>query len=229
MGILYVVSTPIGNLEDITLRAIRILGEVETILCEDTRKTGNLIKKLGIVSPAKFLSYYEANEASRIPQVIKLLEKGQKAALVSSAGTPAISDPGFKLIREAIKKGKKVVPVPGCSAVLTALVASGLPTDKFLFLGFLPKKEGKRKKILTLLAERDRKIKTTVIIYESPFRLLKTLKEILETIGNVEIAVCRELTKIHEEIIREKAAVIYQNFKAKQIKGELTILIKLNI
>ncbi len=218
MGTLYLVSTPIGNLEDITLRAKRILGEVEVIACEDTRKTGNLLKKLAI--PKKeLLSYYEENELKRIPQIIKLLKEGKNVALVSEAGTPTISDPGFKLVRECVKEGIKIVSVPGASAILTALTASGLPTDKFLFLGYLPKKQGKRKKILESLPTQ-----ITIIFFESPYRLLKSLKEIKEIFGDIEIIICRELTKIHEEIRREKVNQSIAHFEKVKPKGELTIL-----
>jgi 16S rRNA (cytidine1402-2'-O)-methyltransferase len=218
MGVLYLVSTPIGNLEDITLRAKRILGEVEVIACEDTRKTGLLLKKLEI--PKKqLLSYYEENELKRIPQIIKLLKEGKKIALVSSAGTPTISDPGFKLVRECVKEKIKVVSIPGASAILTALTASGLPTDKFLFLGYLPKKQGKRKKVLESLPA-----KTTIVFFESPHRLLRSLGEIKEILGDIEIVVCRELTKIHEEIRREKVSQTIKHFEKEKPKGEFTLV-----
>ena len=233
MGTLYLVSTPIGNLEDITQRAKRILGEVDLIACEDTRKTGMLLKKLSLSTPkqvrpgsrsdlVRFISYYEENELARIPHIIELLKQGKKVALVSNAGTPTISDPGFKLVREALKEGIKVEAVPGASAVLTALVVSGLPTDKFLFLGFLPKKAGKRKKILDSLPA-----KTTLIFFESPFRLLKTLNELKTLFGEIEIVLCRELTKIHEEIRREKVNQSIEHFEKTKPKGELTLLFRI--
>lgn len=221
MGTLYLVSTPIGNLEDITLRAKRILAEVEIVACEDTRKTGLLLQHLEI--PKKeMLSYYEENESRRIPQVIQLLKEGKNIALVSNAGTPLISDPGFKLVRECIKEGIKVVSIPGTSAVLAALVSSGLPTDKFLFLGYLPKKQGKRKKILNSLPP-----KTTIIFFESPYRLLKSLKEIKDIFGDIEIVLCRELTKVHEEIRREKISQTIAYFEKKKPKGEFTFLFRI--
>ncbi len=218
MGTLYLVSTPIGNLEDITLRAKRILGEVEIIACEDTRKTGLLLKRLEIPR-RKLLSYYEENELKRIPQVIELLKEGKHIALASSAGTPTISDPGFKLVRECVRERIEVVPVPGASSVLAALVSSGLPTDKFLFLGYLPKKQGKRKKILKSLPA-----KTTIIFFESPHRLLKSLREIKDIIGDIEIVVCCELTKVHEEVRREKASQSIKHFEKIKPKGEFTLL-----
>jgi len=221
MGTLYLVSTPIGNLEDITLRAKRILGEVDLIACEDTRKTGLLLKKLGI-SKKEFLSYYEENELQRIPQIINLLKESKKIALVSNAGIPTLSDPGFKLVRETLQAGIRVEAVPGASAALTALVVSGLPTDKFLFLGFLPKKAGKRKKVLDSLPT-----KTTILFFESPFRLLKTLNELKTLFGEIEIVLCRELTKIHEEIRREKISNSLTHFDKNRPKGEFTLLFRI--
>lgn len=234
MGVLYLVSTPIGNLEDITLRAKRILGEVEIIACEDTRKTGLLLQKLAISAPnevrpgrrsdlPRLISYYEENELRRIPQIIKFLKEGKNIGLVSEAGTPTISDPGFKLVRECIKEKIEVVSIPGTSAILTALTSSGLPTDKFLFLGYIPKKQGKRKKILQSLPA-----KTTIVFFESPYRLLKSLKEIKEIVGDIEIVVCRELTKIHEEIRGEKVGQSIRYFEKKKPKGEFTLLFRLD-
>lgn len=220
MGTLYLVSTPIGNLEDVTLRAKRVLSEVDIVACEDTRKTGNLLMKLSIPAP-RLLSYYEENELKRIPQIIQLLKEGKNVALVSNAGTPTVSDPGFKLVRECIKEKIKVESVPGASAVLTALVSSGLPTDKFLFLGYLPKKQGKRKKILSSLPT-----KTTIIFFESPYRLLKSLKEIKDIFGDIEIVLCRELTKVHEEIRREKISQTIAHFEKVKPKGEFTLLFR---
>lgn len=223
MGIIYLVSTPIGNLRDITLRAKEVLASVDIIACEDTRRTGLLLQKLKVQSKPKLLSYYEEKEIVRIPQIIKILKEGKNVALISSAGTPTISDPGFKLVRECISQGIKVEAVPGPSAVLTALVVSGLPTDKFLFLGFLPKKQGKRKKIFTCLPE-----KTTIIFFESPYRLEKTLKEIKEIFGNIKVVVCRELTKIHQEIRREKISQSIAHFTKTKPKGEFTLLFRLS-
>ena len=226
MGTLYLVSTPIGNLEDITLRAKRILSEVDIIASEDTRKTGSLLNKIDKVSPCqekpRLISYYEENELKRIPQIIRFLKEGKNVALVSNAGTPTISDPGFKLVRECIKEKIKVESVLGASAILTALVSSGLPTDKFLFLGYLPKKQGKRKKILSSLPT-----KTTIIFFESPYRLLKSLKEIKDIFDDIEIVICRELTKVHEEIRREKISQSIKYFEKIKPIGEFTLLFRI--
>lgn len=221
MGKLYLVSTPIGNLEDITLRAKRILEEVEIIACEDTRKTGLLLTRLNI--PRKqLLSYYEENEIERIPQIIQLFKQGKNVTLVSNAGTPTISDPGFKLVRECLNQGIEVEAIPGPSAVLSALVSSGLPTDKFLFLGYLPKKQGKRQELL-----KNCKLLTvhcTLIFFESPYRLIETLEVLKETFGDIQIVICRELTKIHEEIRREKISKSLEHFQKVKPQGEFTIL-----
>lgn len=224
MGKLYLVSTPIGNLEDVTLRAKRILSEVSIIACEDTRKTGLLLKKLEIERKAKLISYFEENEIRRIPEIINLLKDGKDVALASNAGTPTISDPGFKLVRECLKNNLEVIPIPGASALLAALVCSGLPTDKFIFLGYLPKKSGKRKKVLKNLATVLHSIVATVIIYESPYRILKTLNDLKDVFGDMEIVVCRELTKIHEEKKREKISEIIKYFQKTKPRGEFTIL-----
>lgn len=240
MGTLYIVSTPIGNLQDITLRAIKTLKEVDYIACEDTRKTGLLLKWLeenipNEVQPrrgptsqgrAQFISYYEQNELQRIPQVISLLKDGKDVALVSNAGTPTISDPGFKLIREVIHQGITVVPIPGPSAILAALTSSGLPTDKFLFLGYLPRKQGKRLALLKNYTLSP--IPYTLIFFEAPHRLLKTLEEFKEIFGDIEIVICRELTKVHEEIRREKNSESIKHFEVAPPKGEFTILLNLN-
>lgn len=226
MAILYLVSTPIGNLEDITLRAKRILGEVDIIACEDTRKTGVLLVKLNI--PRKrLLSYYEENELRRIPEIIQFLKEGKNVALVSNAGTPTISDPGFKLVRECLNQGMKVEAIPGPSAILTALVSSGLPTDKFLFLGYLPKKQGKRKKLLENC--KLSAVHYTLIFYESPHRLIETLKDLQEIFGDIEIVLCRELTKIYEEIKRKKISETIAYFEKTPPKGEFTLLFNFNI
>lgn len=230
MGNLYIVATPIGNLQDITLRAIKILSEVDVIACEDTRKTGLLLTRSHLVrgltsQRPQLLSYYEQNELQRIPQIISLLKEGKDVALVSNAGTPAISDPGFKLIREAIYQGIEVISIPGPSAILTALTSSGLPTDKFLFLGYLPKKQGKRKKLLESMKTIQQFNKLTIIFFEAPHRLLKTLVDFQEVFGDIEIVICRELTKIHEEIRREKISEAIKHFEQVKPKGEFTLLI----
>ena len=228
MGTLYVVSTPIGNLEDITLRAIRVLSEVDIIACEDTRKTGFLLKKVIVnlsVSP-KLISYYEGNELKRIPQLIRFLKEGKDIALVSNAGTPLVSDPGYKLVRKSLEEDLKIEPVPGASAVLAALVVSGLPTDKFLFFGYLPKKQGKRRRLLDQLTTMLESITVTVIFFESPYRLPKTLNEIKEVFGDIEIVICRELTKVHEEIRREKIKQSIKHFEKTRPKGEFVLLFR---
>lgn len=240
MGTLYIVATPIGNLGDITLRAIEILGEVDFIACEDTRKTGFLLKFLAEVQPPmrldlkrerpNLLSYYEENELRRIPQIISLLKAGKNVALVSNAGTPTISDPGFKLVREAIHQGIPVVSIPGPSAVLTALTSSGLPTDKFLFLGYPPKKGGKRRKLfenLRALKAIEPFNNLTIILFESPHRLLKTLENIQEVLGDIDIVICRELTKMHEEVRREKISQSIAHFGKTPPRGEFTLLFNL--
>jgi len=223
MGTLYLVATPIGNMKDITLRAIEVLSSVDIIACEDTRKTGILLEKLEIKNKPQLLSYYEENEQGRIPQIINFLKEGKSVALVSNAGTPTISDPGFKLVRECINQNIPMESIPGPSSVLTALTSSGLPTDKFLFLGFLPKKPGKRQKILLSLPK-----EITIIFFESPFRLLKTLEELKELFGDIEIVICRELTKIYEEVRREKISESIAHFEKVKPKGEFTLLFHLH-
>lgn len=231
MGTLFLVATPIGNLKDITLRAVKTLGSVDAIACEDTRRTGLLLKKLEIKTGSpdkpKLLSYFEHNERKRIPQIISLLRKGQNVALVSNAGTPTVSDPGFKLVRECLGQGIKVETVPGASAILAALTSSGLPTDKFLFLGFLPKKKAKREKIFQNLTSIRQFFDPTIIFFESPMRLTQTLTEIKKTLGNIEIAICRELTKIHEEIKKGKTSDLIEYYHQKRPKGEITIVLDL--
>jgi len=234
MGILYLVSTPIGNMEDITIRAIKTLLNVDYIACEDTRKTGTFLNEVrpGTRSdlPEKrpqFLSYYEQNEQQRIPQIISLLKQGKSVALVSNAGTPTISDPGFKLVRKCINEGIKVISIPGPSAILTALTSSGLPTDKFLFLGFLPKKQGKRKKLFQTLLQCNStliQIGLTIIFFESPHRLIESLSDLKEIFGDINIVLCRELTKIHEEVRREKISQALRHFTKTPPRGEFTLL-----
>lgn len=239
MGKLYLVSTPIGNLEDITLRAKRILSEVEIIACEDTRKTGLLLNRVRPGSRSdlsggqtwlkpQLISYYEENELKRIPEIIQFLKEGKNIALVSNAGTPTISDPGFKLVRECVNQGIKVEAIPGASAILTALVSSGLPTDKFLFLGYLPKKQGKKKKLLESIKATQQFSNLTIILYESPYRLTKTLEDLQLCFGDIEIVICRELTKIHEEIRREKVSESLKYFEKVKPKGEFTLLLNLS-
>ena len=223
MGTLFVVSTPIGNLKDITLRAIDILSKVGYIACEDTRRTGNLLRQLPITN-YKLLSYYEQNELQRIPEIIVLLKNDSDVALVSDAGTPTISDPGFKLVRECIREGINVESIPGPSSVISALVVSGLPTDKFFFIGYPPRKEGHRKKLFTDVIAMVHIVKTTVIMFEAPHRLVKTLQEMMDVFGDIDVVICRELTKVHEEVRREKISQAIAHFQKTNPKGEFVIL-----
>jgi 16S rRNA (cytidine1402-2'-O)-methyltransferase len=229
MGILYIVSTPIGNLQDITLRAIEIIKQTEYIACEDTRKTGFLIKsladKFGSFGDKYLVSVYEENEVSRIQEILNVLQSDKNIVLVSDAGTPLISDPGFKLVRECINKGIKVESIPGPSSVISALVVSGLPSDKFTFVGFLPKKPGHRQTFLKNLKKSLELVKSTVILFESPFRLVKTLGELETVFGDREVVVVRELTKIHEEVKRGKASDLKTHFQKHTPKGEIIVLL----
>lgn len=225
MGTLYIVSTPIGNLKDITLRALEVFEGVDLIACEDTRRTSLLLKTYNIKKP--LISYFEHNEKGRIPQLIQKLLAGQNIALVSDAGTPLLSDPGFKLIRECVEKNIKVVPIPGASAILSALVTSGLASDRFFFLGYLPKRSGKRDRILKALPRMPQELKTTFILFESPYRVVELLKVIKKNIGNIEIVIARELTKMHEETMRGSIDELLKDFSVKGTKGELTIVLSL--
>ena len=222
MGTLYIVSTPIGNLKDITLRAIETLKSVDYILCEDTRITGKLLYEYGISK--KMIPLTDFNEAAKTPQLISDLIGGKNIALVSDAGTPLVSDPGFKLVREALGKGLKIESIAGPTALISALTVSGKPTDKFLFLGYLSKKEGRRKELLEKIHRILHIVLLTVIIYESPYRLVRTLTDIKEIYGNIEIVICRELTKLHEEVRRENISESIQHFSKVQPRGELTIV-----
>jgi len=223
---LYLVSTPIGNLEDIALRALNTLFSVEIVLCEDTRKTLNLLehyRKPGQSLP-KLISYFEENELKRIPEVILELKKGTNIALVTNSGTPTISDPGFKLVRECWKEGIKVITIPGPSSPIAALASSGLPTDKFIFLGFPPNKSGQRIKLFTNLKESLKSISSTVIFFESPFRIQKSLVDLKDVFGDIEIVICRELTKVFEETKKGKISQLIDHFSKVKPKGELVIL-----
>jgi 16S rRNA (cytidine1402-2'-O)-methyltransferase len=219
MGKLYVVGTPIGNLKDITFRAVEVLQSVNFIACEDTRRTSILLNHYKIEGK-KLLSYYEPKESVQVPKIIKLLEK-EDVALVTDAGMPSISDPGYKLIRACIEKGIPVEVIPGPSAVITALVGSGLPTDRFTFVGFLPKK-GLNNFLEELKAYKD----STIIAFESPNRVLKSLEAIKEVYGdNTTVCIARELTKLHEEYIRGRAVEVLEELnKRGEIKGEIVIL-----
>ena len=232
MGNLYIVATPIGNLQDISLRAIDVLGSVDFILCEDTRRTSILLRSIEkkfpeFKSPAKLVSYYEENESKRIPEVIDLLKKDFKFALVSDAGTPTISDPGFKLVRECAKEKIKIEVIPGASSVIAALAISGLPTDKFTFIGFLPKKAGHRTDLLNNIKTTLSIVKQTVIFFESPFRIVALLEELQKIFGDIDIVTARELTKIYEEIRREKISEAILHFKKNKPRGEFVILFHL--
>jgi len=218
-GTLYVVATPIGNLEDITFRAVRTLNEVDLIASEDTRHTKILLDRYTIATP--MTSYHKFNIRSKTAHLIHELQLGKNLALVSDAGTPGISDPGYELVAEAVKQGIKVESIPGPSAVITALSVSGLPTDRFIFEGFLPKKPGKKRKALEALKDEER----TVIIYESPFRLVKTLAEIKNIFGERPLAVCREMTKRFEEIMRGSAGDALEKIKDQKVRGEIVLVI----
>jgi 16S rRNA (cytidine1402-2'-O)-methyltransferase len=219
-GTLYLVSTPIGNLEDITHRAVRILGEVDLIACEDTRHTSKLLNHYGIKT--KTVSYHEHNERERAAELVELLKRGSDVAVVSDAGTPAISDPGFRLARVAIDSGVPVVSIPGASALISALVASGLPTDEFFFGGFLPARSGARRARLNEL----RSIAATLIFYEGPHRIAAALRDALEILGERQAVVARELTKMHEEIARGALSELAAQFSsADRARGEMVLII----
>lgn len=236
IGTFYIVATPLGNLEDITIRAIKILFSVDGIACEDTRKTGLLLKELkkrykDFVKPAhgqkyqRLLSYYEENELRRIPELITALKNGLDIALVSDAGTPMISDPGFKLVRECIKEGIVVESIPGPSSVILALTLSGLPTDKFLFLGYPPRKLGNRMRFFENAKKSQEDISSTMIFFEAPHRLVKTLEEMMRVFGDVQIVVAREMTKVYQEVRRELLSESIAHFSKTSPKGEFVLLL----
>jgi len=222
-GILYIVATPIGNLEDITLRALRILKEVNLIAAEDTRITRKLLSHYDIHT--QLTSYFEHNSITKGNYLIGLLKQGKYIAIVSSAGTPGISDPGYPLIKSAVENNIPVVPIPGPSAIITALVSSGLPTSGFVFLGFPPRKEGKLKRLL----EKSAILEKTIVLYESPFRVMKTLGVVKEVMGNADVVIAREITKKFEEIIRGKVVDILNNHNGMEIKGEVILLISAHV
>ncbi len=218
-GTLYMVATPIGNIEDITIRAIGVLKDVSLIAAEDTRRTRILLDKYQIVTP--LTSLYEHNELKKSGLVLAKLQAGEDVAYVSDAGTPGISDPGYVLIRGAIAPGIRIVPIPGASALIAALSVSGLPMDSFVFLGFLPSKSGKRREFLTSLHDEAK----TLIFYESPRRLLSALHDIQELLGDREVVVSREITKVYEEFLRGTAGSVIAELGEKTIRGEVTLIV----
>ena len=221
IGTLRIVSTPIGNLSDITYRAIDILKGSHIIAAEDTRVSRKLLNHYDIET--KMISYFEHNKFSRIKQIIATLSNGMDVAVISDAGTPAISDPSYKLIREAISIGAKIESIPGASAVLAALVSSGLPTDRFIFEGFLPPKKGRKKRIENIANEN-----ATIVIYESKNRLQRTIKQLLDILGDRPAVICRELTKLHEQFIRGTLSSLLSSVVEQTLKGEIVLLIGKN-
>ena len=219
-GTLYIVSAPIGNLEDITLRALRILKEVDLIAAEDTRHTRKLLSHYDIHTP--MISYFEHNEIRRSRLLLEKLQSGSKVALVSNAGTPAISDPGYHIINLCIEAGTEIIPIPGPSAFLAAAVVSGFPLHSFTFEGFLPTKGSRRVNRLNMLRDEAR----TLIFYESPHRLLKFLVNVLETLGDRDLVIARELTKMYEEIYRGSVSMAIEKFKEEEPRGEFAIVIR---
>lgn len=218
-GTLFIVATPIGNLEDVTLRALRVLKEVEAVACEDTRQTIKILNAYDIRK--RLISYFQPRERQRVPEIIALLKAGKDVALVSDAGTPGISDPGFPLIREALKEGMNVVPIPGASALSAALSAAGLPTHRVLFAGFPPPKKEATRKLLASLKDEE----ATLVFYLPVRRLPEFLTAILETLGDRRTVIARELTKIHEEFIRGAASELLEAAGKRTFKGEATVLV----
>lgn len=218
-GTLYIVATPIGNLEDITLRALRILREADLIACEDTRQTRKLLDRHGIVKP--LVSYHEHNEFARAGELLAELQVGRNIALVSDAGTPLIADPGYRLVAQARSAGIVVSPIPGASAITGALSASGLPTDSFYFGGFLPAKKSQRRKTL----EEAKNYPVTLVFYEAPHRILEALEDIAEVLGSRKVTLARELTKIHEEFLAGTAPELREKLAHRAPRGEFTILV----
>ncbi|MBN1376265.1 MAG: 16S rRNA (cytidine(1402)-2'-O)-methyltransferase [Dehalococcoidia bacterium] len=217
MPVLYIIATPIGNLEDITLRALRVLGEVQLIAAEDTRTAKKLLNRYNIKT--RLTSYFEHNKKMKMPVLLDILQD-RDVALISEAGTPGISDPGYELIRAAIEKDIQVVALPGSSAVTTAVAVSGLPTDQFVYLGFLPRKKGEKRSFLTSVKEEPR----TLVCFESPYRVVDSLEAMLDVLGDRNVSVCRELTKLHEEVYRGLLSSAVKHFKKP--RGEFTIVIQ---
>ncbi len=218
-GCLYLVATPIGNLEDITLRALRVLKEADLIACEDTRETMKLLAHFDIQK--RLVSYHEHNEITRAAEIVIELEQGARVALVSDAGTPVVSDPGHHLVSLCLRHGIQVVPVPGASAFVAALAASGMPIEEFAFIGFLPSKQTERRKSLRELSGEQR----TLVLYEAPHRLLDTLEDALEILGNRQVVVAREVTKLYEEFMRGRIETLLEDLRKKAPRGEITLLI----
>ena len=219
-GSLYIIATPIGNLEDITLRALRLLGEVAVIACEDTRQTVKLLNKYGLRK--ELISYYQPREGRKIPLLLDILKKGKDVALVSDSGTPTISDPGFRLVREALKEGIKVIPVPGPTAFAAALSAAGLPTHRFKFVGFPPpKREAARKWLVSMKEEEG-----TLIIYLPARKVAAFLSDAAEVLGERQVVIARELTKVYEEFIRGNIGEVGAAIAPRVLKGEITLLIR---
>ncbi|MCR5577978.1 MAG: 16S rRNA (cytidine(1402)-2'-O)-methyltransferase [Prevotella sp.] len=219
MGILYIVPTPVGNMEDMTYRAVRILKEVDLVLAEDTRTSGILLKHFDIRN--QLMSHHKFNEHGTSAGIVSRLQAGENVALISDAGTPGISDPGFFLVREAVKAGIEVQCLPGATAFVPALVSSGLPCDRFAFEGFLPQKKGRQSKIESLKEEQR-----TMIFYESPYRVVKTLEQFAEAFGATrQVSVCREISKLHEESVRGTLEEVISHFKEKEPKGEIVIVL----
>lgn len=231
-GTLSIVATPIGNMQDISLRAIKTLLTADIIACEDTRRAGLLLQKIREMVPGfpedkkpRLLSFYDQVEVEKTPEIISLLKQGLNISLISDAGTPTVSDPGFKLIRECIKEGMHIESIPGPSAAIVGLTVSGLPTDKFFFVGYPPKKEGHRKEFYKSLKTLQGQLKTTVIMYEAPHRIQGTLEEFGEIFGeNMQLVVARELTKVYEEVLRDSVKNLQKHFAKKEPKGEFVIL-----
>lgn len=219
VGVLYVVGTPIGNLEDVTLRALRVLREVRLIAAEDTRETRKLLSHFGITTA--LTSYFEHNKLQKLDYLLGVLRSGSDVAVVSDAGMPGISDPGYELIREALKAGVRVIPVPGPSAVLTALAVSGLPTDQFVYLGFLPRRPAERRRALVEVAVERR----TLVAFESPHRVLDALRDAQEVLGDRPVAVASELTKLFEEVHRGPVSEVREQMARSVVRGEYTLVI----
>jgi len=219
-GVLYIVATPIGNLEDITLRALRILKEVDLIAAEDTRHTKKLLTHYGIAS--RLTAYHEHNEKTKAQSLVEQLKQGKRMALVCDAGTPAISDPGYRLVREAISAGVKVVPIPGPSALTAVLSVSGLPTDRVVFEGFLPAKKAERKRRLESLRDESR----TIVFYEAPHRLKDCLQDLLQILGDREIVLAREVSKIYEEFLRGRLSDVKNEAEGRKVLGEVALVVR---